>query len=141
MCKEAHLFRPLSSELRGGARTEATSSITFVQKKRAKSLSINGIVKKSDLIFDHSATKLEMNMARNIDTIVNSLCNQLADDSPAGSSELFTELVRSMRAATPKAVKASYNNLLNKKNCKENKKTEYALPLLVYDLLRYYVLG
>ena len=128
MCKEVHLFRPLSSELEGGARTEASSSITFVQKSGAKSVSAAaGIAKESDLTFDHSATKLAMDSVRNIDVIVNSLCSQMEDGSSSGSSELFSELVRSMRTATPKAIKASYSNLINKKNCKENKKTKYLL--------------
>ena len=135
MCKEAHLFRPLSSEKEGGARTDATSTISFIRKSPAKSVSAAANVLESDLTFDMSATQSDMNTARNMDAIINSLCIQLEKESPTTSSALFTELVRSMRTATSKTIKASYNNLLNKKNCKESKKTMYASTMIYLDTL------
>ena len=56
--------------------------------------------------------------------MVKSLCNQLASESQVPVSQLFTELVHSLRRSTPKEVKAAYNNMLGKKNCPEMPKTE-----------------
>ena len=68
---------------------------------------------------------MEKNNARNTEIILEALCSHLSSESSARSSELFTELVYSMRDTTPEALKAAYNTLLNKEFCQESTKTEY----------------
>ena len=127
ICQESHLFRPLSSQLGGGARTDATSSITLIGKAPAIPTSTTGITEESDLIVDHSAN-MEIDNLRNTHTlslIIDALCNNKDTESSSRSSELFTELLHSMRTSTPEVLKAAYNGLLMKEDCKESKKIEY----------------
>ena len=82
-----------------------------------------GEFEKSTLIFDASG-HFDVRGAKDLSTLVKSLCNQLASESQVPVSQLFTELVHSLRRSTPKEVKAAYNNMLGKKNCPEMPKTE-----------------
>jgi hypothetical protein len=127
-CSESHLLRPFSSPLGGGARTEATSSLTFVSKSTAAPISTPSISKTSDLIFDH---KHDGQSSRNVDSVVKALCEHLTTESPSQVPHLFNEMVQSMRKATPKEIKAAYANLKSKKNCAQTAKTEH----LFYDAL------
>merc|ERR1712131_81250 len=126
ICKESHLFRPLSSPLGGGARTDAISPITLIGKAPATTTTQTGAMIRGDLVVDHSANT-EINNVRNTHTlslIIDALCENMDTESPSRSSELFTELVHSMRTSSPEAIKAAYDNLLMKKDCKESKKIE-----------------
>ena len=69
-----------------------------------------------------------MNNNRNTHTlslIIDALCNNMDSESASRSSELFTELVHSMRTSTPEVIRAAYDSLLMKDDCTESKKIEY----------------
>ena len=125
MCKESHLFRPLSSQLEGGARTEVTASIALVSKAAASAIEATGELRSTGLIADHSEALVELKGARKTEQVIKALCQNLAGDSPDRVSELFTELVNTLRHATPKEIKSAYANLKAKNNCDETTKTEY----------------
>lgn len=122
-CQEAHMFRPLSTENGGGAQTEVTSTLKFVSARDASAVKIAGDFEKSTLIFDASG-HFDVRGAKDLSTLVKSLCNQLASESQVPVAQLFTELVHSLRRSSPKEVKAAYANMLGKKNCPEMPKTE-----------------
>lgn len=78
----------------------------------------------STLILDPRGVQLEFQDAKDVNSVVRFICQQLASDSPARVSQLFTELVHSLRKASPKEVKTAWNNLRGKKICPEATKTE-----------------
>ena len=77
------------------------------------------------MLLDPRGVQQEFQDAKDVNTVVRSICQHLASDSPAQVAQLFTELVHSLRKASPKEVKAAYNNLRGKKICPESTKTEY----------------
>jgi len=122
-CEETHLFRPLSSE-KGGARTDVSSSITLVSTASGSvQVSSNKMVS-SNLVLDPRGIQLESTAHKDVEAVVRSICEHLESDSPARVSQLFTELVHSMRKASTEQVKAAYTNLLANKVCLESAKTE-----------------
>lgn len=78
----------------------------------------------SDLFFDASALRFEQLNAKNVNSIVRSICQTLASDNQVLVSQYFTELVYSLRRASPKEVKDAYNSAKSKKVCPEAAKTE-----------------
>lgn len=61
---------------------------------------------------------------KNVDSVVFAICQELAADSPVHVSRLFTELVHSLRKASPNEVMAAWNNLSGRQICPEAAKTE-----------------
>lgn len=78
----------------------------------------------SNLVLDPRGIQLESVAGKDVDAVVRSICENLAGDSPARVSQLFTELVHSLRKASAEQVKAAYTNLMAKKVCQESAKTE-----------------
>lgn len=79
---------------------------------------------KSTLILDPRGVQIEFQDAKDVQSVVRSLCQQLASDSPHHVSHVFTELVHSLRKASAKEVKAAYGTLRSLKTCPESTKTE-----------------
>jgi hypothetical protein len=78
----------------------------------------------SNLVLDPRGIQLESTAHKDVEAVVRSICEHLESDSPARVSQLFTELVHSMRKASAEQVKAAYTNLLANKVCSESAKTE-----------------
>lgn len=79
----------------------------------------------STLILDPRGVQLEFQDAKDVNLVVRNICQQLAGDAPPKFvSQLFTELVHSLRKASVRDVKTAYNNLRGKKICPESTKTE-----------------
>lgn len=82
------------------------------------------------LILDPLGVQVEFQDAKDVSVVIRSICQQLAADSPPRFiSQLFTELVHSLRKASVRDVKVAYNNLRGKKICPESTKTEYDIIL------------
>lgn len=125
-CKETHLFRPLSTE-NGGARTDAISSISLVSKTSAGAamkMATSSKVVSSTLVLDPKGVQSESQGAKDVSTVLRTLCAQISGESPARISQLFTELVHAIRKASHKEIKAAYVNMKAKKMCAEAVKTE-----------------
>ena len=77
------------------------------------------------MVLDPRGVQQEFQDAKDVSLVVRAICDELASDSPDRVSQLFTELVHSLRKASPKEVKTAYNGLKGKKICSESAKTEY----------------
>lgn len=120
-CRETHLFRPFSTE-NGGARTEVTSSISLVSTAAGAAPKSTNIIS-STLILDPRGVQFEFQDAKDVNSVVKSLCKTL-NESPERSAQAFTELVHALRKAPHKEIKAAYNAMRSKAVCTENVKTE-----------------
>jgi len=78
----------------------------------------------SKLVLDPRGIQLESATGKDVEAVVRSICQNLESDSPVRVSQLFTELVHSMRKASAEQVKAAYTSLLADKVCPESAKTE-----------------
>ena len=75
------------------------------------------------MILDARGVQFEFQDARDVSSVVKSLCKQLAE-SPETTAQVFTELVHALRKAPHKEIKAAYNAMRSKASCSEIIKTE-----------------
>lgn len=123
-CQEEHLFRPMSTENGGGARTVATSSLVLKATKAAAQINERGSSQRSSLFLESSSSFEPHNGGRDVSFVVKAVCEQMAGDSQMPVAHLFTELVHALRKASPAEVRGAYANLRATKSCAKIAKTE-----------------
>ena len=83
-----------------------------------------GKIETHTLILDPVGVQVEKQGAKDVNAVVRAVCLQLDADSPAQVSQLFSELVHSLRKASAKDVKAAWATLKGSQICPESVKTE-----------------
>ena len=83
-----------------------------------------GNLQSSNLVLDPRGIQAEIQPSKDVNSVLRAVCLELASDSPARVSQLFTELVHSLRKASPQEVKAAHTTMKAKKICPESTKTE-----------------